>query len=120
MTSKKRIIAASICITHLLAVFVFLFVIGTPNAQAIPYFSRKYGTSCTTCHNDFPELNDFGWAFKKHGFKFPKDDETFVKEPPVLLGAKAQREVFPKAVFPGEIPGSLPAALRYSGFFNYS
>jgi len=100
---------------------LLLWILGsTPKASAIPAFSRKYQTSCTTCHSNFPELNDFGEAFKKNGFKFPKDDETFVKEPPVLLGAKAQKEAFPKAVFPGEIPGSIPIALRYSGFAAYN
>jgi len=91
-----------------------------PRSQAIPAFSRKYQTSCSTCHNNFPELNDFGLAFKKNGFKFPKDDETFVKEPPVLLGAKAQKEAFPNALYPGELPGNLPIAFRYSGFANYN
>jgi hypothetical protein len=91
-----------------------------PRASAIPAFSRKYQTSCSTCHSNYPELNDFGEAFKKNGFKFPKDDETFVKEPPVLLGAKAQKEAFPKAVYPGEIPGSIPVAFRYSGNFTYN
>jgi hypothetical protein len=88
-----------------------------PSGKAIPAFSRKYGTSCTTCHSNFPELNDFGEAFKKNGFKFPKDDETFVKQEPVLLGSKAQKEAFPEAVYPGEIPGTLPIAFRYSGTF---
>jgi hypothetical protein len=95
-------------------------LVSTPKASAIPAFSRKYRTSCTTCHNNYPELNDFGEAFKKNGFKFPKDDESFVKDPPVLLGAKAQKEAFPEAVFPGEIPGSLPIAFRYSGNFNWN
>jgi hypothetical protein len=89
-------------------------------ASAIPAFARKYQTSCTTCHSNFPELNDFGEAFKKNGFKFPKDDDTFVKEPPVMLGAKALKEVFPKAVYPGELPGSVPIAFRYSGFAQYN
>ena len=91
-----------------------------PRASAIPAFSRKYQTSCSTCHSNYPELNDFGEAFKKNGFKFPKDDETFVKEPPVLLGAKSQKEAFPKAIYPGEIPGSVPVAFRYSGNFTYN
>ncbi len=120
MAIRKNASTLLVLIAFAFAAFVFLLLLGTPSAQAIPYFSRKYGTSCTTCHSDFPELNDFGWAFKKNGFKFPKDDETFVKEPPVLLGAKAQREAFPKAVFPGEIPGTIPIALRYSGFFAYN
>jgi len=99
-------------------IVVWVVLASAPKSSAIPAFSRKYQTSCTTCHSNYPELNDFGEAFKKNGFKFPKDDETFVKEPPVLLGAKAQREAFPGAVYPGEIPGSVPIAFRYSGFFN--
>jgi len=102
------------------AVFLWFTACAVPRASAIPAFARKYQTSCTTCHNDYPELNDFGEAFKKNGFKFPKDDESFVKEPPVLLGAKAQREVFPKSVFPGEIPGMIPISFRYSGFASYN
>jgi hypothetical protein len=92
----------------------------TPSGKAIPAFSRKYQTSCTTCHNNFPELNDFGEVFKKNGFKFPKDDETFVKQEPVLLGSKAQKEAFPEAVYPGEIPGAIPISFRYEGNFNWS
>src|SRR6266542_3769195 len=91
-----------------------------PKAVAIPAFARKYQTSCSTCHNNFPELNDFGEAFKKNGFKFPKDDETFVKEPPVLLGAEAQRENFPKVIYPGEIPGTIPISFRFVGFGTYN
>jgi hypothetical protein len=97
-----------------------IVLVSAPKSPAIPAFSRKYQTSCTTCHNNYPELNDFGLTFKKNGFKFPKDDETLVKEPPVLLGAKAQKEAFPEAVYPGEIPGFLPVAFRYSGNFNWN
>lgn len=68
----------------------------------------------------YPELNDFGEAFKKNGFKFPKDDETFVKQEPVMLGSKAQKEAFPGAVYPGEIPGTIPIAFRYEGNFGWS
>ena len=91
-----------------------------PSTYAIPAFARKYQTSCATCHSDYPELNDFGKAFKKNGFKFPKDDELFVKEPPVLLGAPAQKMAFPNAVYPGEIPGTIPISFRYSGFASYN
>lgn len=107
--------------TGILAAGCLLWVLAsTPRASAIPAFSRKYQTSCTTCHSDYPELNDFGEAFKKNGFKFPSDDDSFVKQPPVLLGAKAQKEAFPDAVYPGEIPGSLPVAFRYSGNFTWN
>jgi len=111
--------APSVLILLLSLVLSGLLVQSRPT-YGIPAFSRKYQTSCSTCHNNFPELNDFGLAFKKNGFKFPKDDETFVKELPVMLGAKAQKEVFPKAIYPGEIPGSVPIGFRYSGFMNYN
>ncbi len=118
---KERNSGASyvVLIVGLVAMLYMFF--GYPTSSyGIPAFSRKYQTSCSTCHNNFPELNDFGLAFKKNGFKFPKDDESFVKEPPVLLGAKAQREAFPKAIYPGEIPGNVPIAFRYSGFASYN
>src|SRR5229473_372265 len=116
---KGRVLNTSI-MASLTAVVVVLWVMlaSVPKTSAIPAFSRKYQTSCTTCHNNYPELNDFGEAFKKNGFKFPKDDEVFVKEPPVLLGSKAQKEAFPGAVYPGEIPGYLPIAFRYEGNFT--
>ncbi len=100
--------------------FLWLLLGSISRTSAIPAFARKYQTSCSTCHNNFPELNDFGEAFKKNGFKFPKDDETFVKEPPVMLGAKAYKNVFPKAIYPGEIPGTIPIGFRYSGFATYN
>jgi hypothetical protein len=111
---------AGVITTILTAGFLLWILASTPRASAIPAFSRKYQTSCATCHSNYPELNDFGEAFKRNGFKFPKDDDAFVKEPPVLLGAKAQKETFPGAIYPGEIPGSIPISFRYSGNFNYA
>ena len=90
----------------------------TASSFAIPAFSRQYQTSCTTCHVDFPKLNDFGKAFKDAGFKFPKDDESFLKVPPVMLGAPAQKELWPHTVFPGTIPGFPPIGLRFNTFFQ--
>src|SRR5258708_29153017 len=87
-------------------------------SYAIPAFSRQYHTSCTTCHIDFPKLNDFGKAFKDAGFKFPKDDETFLKVPAVMLGAPAQKDVWQHSVWPGEIPGLPPIGLRMNNFFQ--
>jgi hypothetical protein len=37
-----------------------------------------------------------------------------------MLGAKAQKEAFPGVVYPGEIPGNLPIAFRYSGNFTWN
>jgi hypothetical protein len=98
------------------AIFVCAMV---PSASAIPPFARQYGTSCSTCHIDFPKLNDFGKAFKDAGFKFPKNDEDFVKIPPVMLGAPAQKDLWPsKAIYPGTIPGLPQIGLRFNTFFQ--
>jgi len=98
---------------------IFAFFSPT-RSYAIPPFARKYQTSCQTCHLDFPKLNDFGKAFKDAGFKFPVDDETFIKEPPVMLGAPATKDSFPNSIWPGEIPGMPPVGLRYNQFFQYT
>ncbi len=95
-----------------------LFLCVPSVSHAIPAFARMYQTSCTTCHSDFPKLNDFGKAFKDAGFKFPDDDETFLKSPPVMLGASAQKDMFPRAVWPGTIPGMPPIGLRMNTFFQ--
>jgi hypothetical protein len=103
-----------------LVLLLAAFYLVTPKAQAIPAFSRQYQTSCATCHIDFPKLNDFGKAFKDAGFKFPKDDETYLKVPPVLLGAPAQKDVWPNAIWPGTIPGLPPIGLRMNTFFQFT
>ena len=101
--------------------WVCLFAVAlavVPYGHAIPPFSRQYGTSCSTCHVDFPKLNDFGKAFKDAGFKFPKADEDFIKIPPVMLGAPAQKEMWPRAIYPGNLPGMPPIGIRYATFFQ--
>ncbi len=97
---------------------IFAVIMLTGSSYAIPPFSRQYGTSCTTCHVDFPKLNDFGKAFKDAGFKFPKGDEDFIKVPPIMLGAPAQKELWPHTVFPGVVPGLPPIGLRFNQFFQ--
>src|SRR5258708_38148631 len=116
----NRILRVLLANKLLLTVAALIFLQSSaPRLMAIPAFARKYRTACATCHNNWPELNDFGRAFKINGFKFPKDDEQFVKDPPLLLGAQAQKETFPYSIYPGELP-ILPIAFRYSGYANYN
>ena len=103
----------------LVAVLTAIALCSAPSF-AIPAFSRMYGTSCSTCHIDFPKLNDFGKAFKDAGFKFPKDDEQMLKIPPVMLGAPANAELWPKAIWPGTIPGQPPIGLRYNNYLQFT
>jgi hypothetical protein len=101
----------------LAAAALLLFLLPQKSA-AIPAFSRQYATSCMTCHVDFPKLNDFGKAFKDAGFKFPEGDEDQIKVAPVMLGAEAQKQNFPKSVWPGSIPGMPPIGLRFNTFLQ--
>ena len=103
-----------------LASQIVLLIVLSNSGHAIPAFARMYGTSCSTCHLDFPKLNDFGKAFKDAGFKFPKEDEAMLKIPPVMLGAPANKELWPKAIWPGTIPGIPPVGFRYTNYFQYT
>jgi hypothetical protein len=97
-----------------------VMVLSARQSFAIPAFARMYGTSCSTCHLDFPKLNDFGKAFKDAGFKFPKDDEAMIKIPPVMLGAPANAEIWPKAIWPGTIPGIPPIGFRMTNYLQFT
>ncbi len=98
--------------TILVAFFLVLMV---EEAKAIPAFARKYETSCTTCHTAFPKLNSFGKAFRNLGYQMPGGDEQYVKDKPIKLGAEAWKHTFPQGVWPGEIPGKYPLAIRVVG-----
>ena len=116
MMHFQRFLAAA----GFIAVVIALTLLVPRPSDAIPAFSRQYQTSCSTCHLDFPKLNDFGKAFKDAGFKFPKDDQTFLKLPPVMLGAPAQKDLWPNTIWPGTIPGMPPIGLRMNNFFQVS
>ena len=78
----------------------------------IPAFSRKYRTSCSTCHTAAPKLNAMGEAFRLNGYRFPENDEQLRKDEPVPLGEDPWRDLWPKAIWPGELPANFPFALR--------
>jgi len=99
--------------TLVILLISFLFVEFFPgNAEAIPVFARKYKTACTTCHATFPRLTALGEAVRLNGFKMPDGDELYVKDLPMVLGAEAYKRVFPEAVWPSDIPGMPPIAIR--------
>jgi hypothetical protein len=81
-------------------------------ASAVPAFSRKYHTSCQTCHQIFPKLNPFGEAFRLNGYRLPGETEEQVKVTPVSLGADAYERIWPKMVYPSDLPGAVPFALN--------
>lgn len=82
-------------------------------AGAIPTWSRKYQTSCSTCHAAYPKLNYFGKAFRNNGYRFPEGlEDSATKEAPVSLGSEGYKKLFPKALWPSHIPAHAPLAVR--------
>ncbi len=87
----------------------------------IPAFSRKYKTSCSTCHYAAPMLNGFGKAFKNNGYRYPAGtDPEMTKEEPVSLGSEAYKKVWPDAIWPSDIPGTSPFSVWGVGRINYA
>jgi hypothetical protein len=101
-----------------LAVSVAIILMLTESGSALPIFARRFETSCTTCHVVIPKLNAFGIAFRNNGYKIPLNDEGLIKVPDVALGAPAWKQLWPKAVWPGAIPGIPPIAIRVATDVN--
>lgn len=69
-------------------ILLSLFALPEP-ALALPTFSRKYKTSCSTYHYAYPKLNAFGKAYWNNGYRYPLgQDPAMTKEEPVSLGAE--------------------------------
>jgi hypothetical protein len=98
-------------LVYLLA-WVMVTLVCLPDASAVPSFSRKYGTSCQTCHTNFPVLNPFGEAFRRNGYSFPMAtggvDSDAAKEEPLELGLPESSEAFPDSVMPSKISPTIP------------
>jgi len=98
--------------TGLMAVSCVVTLVFSQPALAIPAFARKYQTSCQTCHTVYPKLNSFGQAFRLAGYRMPKETEEMVKDKPVSLGAPGYKKLWPRAVWPSDIPGNIPLAIN--------
>ena len=104
MISKRSLVSGA------LVGALFTVLVGT-EAWAIPAFARKYQTSCQTCHIAYPKLNPFGNAFRLRGYRMPGETEDLVKEVPVPLGVDAYKRVWSDAVWPSDIPGTVPLSV---------
>jgi len=101
-----------------LVAILFVMALAAEQAKAIPAFSRKYKTSCSTCHYAFPMLNGFGKAYLNNGYRYPGGDAPFIKEEPVSLGSESYKRVWPNAVWPADMPGTSPFSVLAIGRFN--
>lgn len=77
----------------------------------IPAYARLYGTTCSTCHTAAPKLNVMGEAFRLNGYRLPDEPQLLRREEPVPLGEDPWKDLWPRAIWPGEIPGSFPLSV---------
>ena len=69
---KKKLVVTMVA----LFILAFSFAIAPKKANAIPAFAQKYHFSCAVCHTVFPNLNPFGRAFWRNGFRLPGTNGT--------------------------------------------
>jgi hypothetical protein len=95
------------------------YFVAVPEARAVPSFSRKYQTSCQTCHTVYPVLTPFGEAFRRNGYRFPSKDNSVdsdaEKAPAIELGQEKYKDLFPEAVWPDKILEAVPLSIYVNG-----
>jgi len=92
----------------------------TVHRDDIPAFARKYRTGCTTCHTAAPKLNVLGEAFRLNGFRFPENDALLRRDATVPLGGEPSKDLWPRAIWPAELPGEVPLAVRIQNDLSLS
>jgi hypothetical protein len=98
---------------------VAVYFVALSEARAVPSFSRKYKTSCQTCHTVYPVLNAFGEAFRRDGYRFPSAngslDSDVEKAAAIELGQEQYKDLFPSAVWPDKIVEAVPLSVWLNG-----
>ncbi|MEP6540160.1 MAG: hypothetical protein ABJF23_32835, partial [Bryobacteraceae bacterium] len=60
-----------------ISIFLLVLVVTlSPEAKAVPSFTRQTGLQCNVCHSNPPELTAFGRKFKLEGYTLTKPDTT--------------------------------------------
>jgi hypothetical protein len=83
-----------------LTLFLFLIYARTEDIRAIPAFAKQMNMPCSACHfQQFPELNDFGRAFKASGYTMlsPQQKEAALKGDDLSLPITLNASIFASA-----------------------
>jgi len=62
-----------ILIPATLGLVLILGAVVPQSAKSIPAFARKEGVACAVCHTTVPHLNEYGFNYRKAGFRDPGD-----------------------------------------------
>ncbi|MGB8580050.1 MAG: hypothetical protein WCD47_04465 [Candidatus Sulfotelmatobacter sp.] len=74
--------APSLSAISISLILLFLVMAGSPRANALPAFARKYGLRCSACHESWPMLNYFGQKFKDNGYQIMNDRDAPIWQNP--------------------------------------
>ena len=70
MKTKQGLSVWSVQRTALIfTAFIELIILFTPNAWAVPSYTRRYGVECATCHTVWGALSGAGNTFKLSGYR---------------------------------------------------
>ncbi|MBV9573274.1 MAG: hypothetical protein JOY93_04420 [Acidobacteriales bacterium] len=77
---QRKLPVATSSLTMVLVIFIL--VLSSPPANALPAFARKYGLRCSACHEAWPMLNYFGQKFKDNGYQLMNDRDAPIWQNP--------------------------------------
>ncbi len=100
-------------------ILIFLILSGSPSANALPAFARKYGLRCSACHESWPMLNYFGQKFKDNGYQLMNDRDAPIWQNPGYWPVTFRIIPIWHRVSTGKVPvdeGSGIARVTTSGF----
>jgi hypothetical protein len=96
----------------------FIVLICSVRADAIPAFTRQHKAECTTCHTIFPELNEYGEAFRKNGYVYMGKKKAEPAESAKAAGtekkASGQESAKNEALWLSAIPELVPVSFTAS------
>ncbi len=79
-------------------------------SRAIPPFAEKYHFACAVCHTVFPNLNPFGRAFWRNGFRLPNTTGTSADSTQITEGLSLPN--------PWPVPLSVATWIQYTHATN--
>ena len=104
-----------------IALCIGLTLVLSSPASAIPAFARKYGLRCTSCHESWPVLNDFGRNFRDNGYQSRPTQVhgiDLVTDKPHVVAEHVSAEKFEQVLKPGMVIMAEPNPITMDGLFG--
>ncbi|HWE24608.1 MAG TPA: hypothetical protein VG496_11790, partial [Myxococcales bacterium] len=95
-------------------------VLLSPAAQAVPAFARKTGLACSSCHEVWPRLNDFGVQFRDNGYRLKRDRDAPVDQEPTYWPLAMRTTVGYQFVRTTQVPTDTGTTDADTGTFGFT